>query len=122
VLCSLERYDEAEQYARISRETAGLDDVVSQVLWRGAQAKVLASRQDFERAEELAAESVALASRTDALNLHADAFMDLAAVRRLAQREHDASEAVREALRLYERKGNVVSTRLARGLLQNVAP
>jgi tetratricopeptide (TPR) repeat protein len=119
VLCALERYEEAERYAEISRDTAGLDDVTSQVLWRGAQAKVLARRGDLEGAETLATEAVALASHTDALNLRADAWMDLATVLRIAEREGDAAEAVQHAFALYEEKGNVVMTGVARGLLHD---
>src|SRR5206468_2331974 len=78
VLCALGRYEEAQQFAQVSRETSGPEDIASQVVWRGAQAKVLAHQGDDRRAEMLASEAVTLASRTDALNLHADALMDLA--------------------------------------------
>jgi hypothetical protein len=95
--------------------------VASQVLWRGAQAKVLARRGDLEGAEALAAEAVALASHTDALNLRADAWMDLAAVLGIARREDDPGDAAQHALALYEEKGNVVMARVARNSMQDPA-
>jgi hypothetical protein len=47
--------------------------------------------------------------------------MDLAAVLGIAKREDDATDAVKHALALYEEKGNVVLTRVARGSMQDPA-
>jgi tetratricopeptide (TPR) repeat protein len=120
VLCALQRYDEAERFAQISRETSGPDDIASQVVWRGAQAKVLAHRGDGERAEALAAEAVTLANRTDALNLHADALRDLATVQRSRGRLAEGAASLRQALELYEQKGNVVSAGNTRVALEEL--
>ena len=49
-----------------------------------------------------------MASETDFLPLHADALADLAEVLRLAGKPEEAETARLEAVRLYERKGNVV--------------
>jgi class 3 adenylate cyclase/tetratricopeptide (TPR) repeat protein len=120
VLCTLGHYDEAERFAQLSRDTSGPDDIASQVVWRGSQAKVLAHRGDGQQAEELAAEAITLASRTDALNLHADALVDLAVVQRTRGRRPEAAASLRQALELYEQKGNVVSAGTARDALSEL--
>ena len=91
VLCEQERFDEAEPYAVISAETALPEDLASQVIWRGAQARVLAARGEAS-SETLARESVELAGRSDWIDLHADALTDLADVFRLLGRPQDATE------------------------------
>jgi class 3 adenylate cyclase/tetratricopeptide (TPR) repeat protein len=120
VLCALGRYDEAERFAQISRETAGPEDIASQVVWRGAQAKVHARRGEAQQGEALASEAVALANRTDALNLRADALMDLADVQRTGGRRAQAVASLRQALGLYEQKGNVVSVNTTRAALKEL--
>jgi hypothetical protein len=67
-------------------------------------------------AERLAREATAIAGRTDYLNVHAQAVASLAEVHRAAGRAEEATAALREAIRLYERKGNVAAARSARGL------
>jgi predicted ATPase/class 3 adenylate cyclase len=119
-LCALGRYDEAERFAQISRETAGLEDTASQVVWRGAQAKVFARRGENQQAEALASEAVKLANRTDALNLRADALIDLADVQRTGGLRDQAAGSLREALGLYDQKGNVVSAGTTRVALKEV--
>jgi predicted ATPase/class 3 adenylate cyclase len=117
------RFDEAERVAEVGRQAAGDDDVISQVLWRGTQAKVLARRGELGEAERLAREGVALIEQTDHLDGHGDALLDLADVLRLAGRDDEAVPVVEAALELYERKGNVVSAVRARELLnQEAAP
>jgi predicted ATPase/class 3 adenylate cyclase len=120
VLCTLGRHDEAERFAQISRETSGRDDLASQVVWRGAQAKVLMHRNQGQHAEELASEAVTLAARTDSLNLHADALMDLAVVQRTRGHRAQAAASLRKALELYEQKGNVVSAGTTRVALKEL--
>jgi hypothetical protein len=59
-------------------------------------------------------------SATDYLDLHANALMALAEVRRLAGRTSGASEAVREAVELYRRKENLVGERRAQAVLDEL--
>jgi tetratricopeptide (TPR) repeat protein len=107
------RYTEALRFSEISQEAAPEDDLSAQILWRGPRAKVLARRGRRKKAEELAADAVGLAERTDFLNQHADALLDLAEVRRLTGRTAEARTPAEQAVRLFEQKGNVVSA--ARG-------
>jgi class 3 adenylate cyclase/tetratricopeptide (TPR) repeat protein len=118
VLCALGRFDEAEGFAQISRDIASADDIASQVVWRGAQARVMARRGQTQEAESLATEAVALASETDALNLHGDALVDLADAQRTAGHVATAAASLRLALELYERKGNTMSARATRAALE----
>ncbi|MFL5929977.1 MAG: BTAD domain-containing putative transcriptional regulator [Gaiellaceae bacterium] len=120
-LCALGRYDEAEEYTRISEGAAGRDDYLSQVLWRSARAYALAGRDRVRDAPDLAREAVALAQGTDDLNTTGDALMSFAEVLRLNRRQDEAARAAGEAQLLYERKGNSVMADAARALLAATA-
>jgi len=98
--------------ARTGDSAAG-ETLATQVRRRAVGAK-LDDGEGFEGgAIDLAREAVVLANESDALTLRADAIMDLAEVLRRADRASDAVEATREALFLYEQKGNVVAARRA---------
>jgi predicted ATPase/class 3 adenylate cyclase len=109
-------HDEAEKLVERARLAAPADDVASQVLWRTTRAKLLAARGEHDDAERLAEEAVALAGRTDALNLHADSLVDLAEIVRVAGDEAAADQALREAMRLFAAKGNEMSRAHAEAL------
>jgi len=85
--------------------------------WRNTRALVLAQRDEAEKAEELAREAVAIARRTDYLNMHADALLALGDVLAIGGRPAEGIQSVEEALLLYERKGNLASARKARAVL-----
>lgn len=85
--------------------------------WRRVRAKVLARRGELDEAERVGREAVGIASATDVLELRAQALADLGEVLRLADRSQEATAALKEALALYEEKGNVVETGRLRGLL-----
>ncbi len=110
------RYDEAFRFTQVSEEGAPEEDLSANVYWRAARAKVFARRGRLEEAERLARNALELAEATDFLNMHGQALMDLGGVLRLAGRGSEAVTAVREALRLYERKGNAVAAGQARAL------
>jgi predicted ATPase/class 3 adenylate cyclase len=115
-LCALGEYDQADRFSRASESETAPEDAFSQVLWRGARAKVLAHRGDVEAAEAAAREAVEIAGRTDLLNTQADALLDLAEVLALAGREDEARAAARDAAGRYEQKGNRTSLDRARRL------
>ena len=79
-------YDEAEGLSRASEAAAAANDVVSQVLWRSARAKIKAQRGEIEEAQALAREAVEIVETTDLLNTQGDAFSDLAEVLTVAER------------------------------------
>jgi class 3 adenylate cyclase/tetratricopeptide (TPR) repeat protein len=111
--------DEAWEFAEVAHEAAADDDLSAQILGRTARAQVLARRGDAGAACDLSAEAVALASRTDWLNPHADTLMARAEVLRAAGDGEGAAREVRAALDLYERKGNVIAAGRARSALND---
>lgn len=114
------RLDEAEQLATASRDSAGSEDVYSQILWRAVQARVLARRGRLEEAASLARESLGLAEQTDSLGLRATALTCLAEVLGRSGRAQEAEAIVAQAVPLFERKGNIVAARQARRLLEEL--
>ena len=111
------RYEDADTLAAFSATVAAVDDLGTQLLWRGVRAKLTAREGRFEEAERIGREAVELSRRSDGPVGQADALMDLAGVLRTGGRGDDAASAATEALGLYEGKGNVVSASLARAFL-----
>jgi predicted ATPase len=108
------RDTEAEDFANVSARLAESNDLLSQILWRGVRARVLARRAEIREAEALAREAVALAERTDFINHRADALLDLSHVLEAAHARDEALAAASDALWLYERKGNRVTAAATR--------
>jgi Flp pilus assembly protein TadD len=86
------------------------------------RARLLAAEGRPEQAEALAAEAVRLAERTDFLTVHAEVLVSQGMVLREAGRSEEGEAAIRSALELYRRKGDVVSVERTRGLLAEDAP
>jgi tetratricopeptide (TPR) repeat protein len=122
-LIPLGRHDEAERFAVIAREAAAEDDLASQALGRTAQALVLAVRGNPD-AEDLAREGVGmfLEARSEAPDTVGDAWFDVAQVLRMIGKQGEAAEPAREALALYERKGNRPASAIARAFIEELAP
>jgi tetratricopeptide (TPR) repeat protein len=114
------RYDEAYRLSEAAERITVEGDKDAEIRWRQLRAKVLARRGRPEDAEALADEAVGLAARTDYLELHAHALLGLAEVLRLAGRTEDAASAVRQAIDLHRRKGNIVAEAKARALLEEL--
>ncbi len=104
-------------WIRVARESAGSDDLDAAFGWRYVHAKVLARLGAIGEAEQLAREALDLVAQTDALNRHGDSLLVLAEIFRRRGRKNEADAQIREALRLYEQKGNVVSAERAKALL-----
>ena len=115
------RDEEAERFTELSEELAATDDLITQVIWRGARARIVAKRGYAEDAERLAREAVRLAELTDFVNTRADAWIDLAQVLQEAGRLDEAGAAVSEGLRLYTEKGNTVAVTRTRSWLDALA-
>ena len=121
-LLELDKLEEAAAAASRSRELGAVDDIVTQMLWRQLQAKILARRGEHEESVRLAEEAVALGEPTDASDFKADALRDLADVYEYARKPDDARAALRRALDLYERKGNLVMAARVRKQLTDLTP
>ena len=106
------RYDEAREPAEAAGTIASTEDVLDQVAWRGALARVEAVTGNLETALSLARGAVDRASVTDGLTMQADALLDLAAVLQTAGDAEEAARSTADAAALYERKGAVVRTSL----------
>jgi tetratricopeptide (TPR) repeat protein len=111
------RVDEADEITRIAEEISAPDDLDAQALWRGARARILASRGQHEEAIALAREAVAMRTQVDTLIDRVDALMDLAEVLRRSGDRPGADAALREALQVASGKGDVVTERRIRELL-----
>jgi len=116
-LVAQERDEEAERFAELSAELAVEDDVITQAIWRGVQASVLARRGGLAEAERMARQAVSLAERTDFLNHRADALVVLGGVLAQQERPEAAQEALAGALKLYEQKGNLIAAGRIRATL-----
>jgi class 3 adenylate cyclase/tetratricopeptide (TPR) repeat protein len=112
-----DRIDEADELAGRCSDLAADDDVESQTIWRGVRARVLARRDRTDGAQTMALEAVRFARRSDAPVLLGNALMDLSEVLTRAGKRDQAEAAMREAVDLYDAKGNLVSAARARRLL-----
>jgi predicted ATPase/class 3 adenylate cyclase len=106
--------EEALRFTRIGEDLGADDDLLTQVVWRGVRARILAAHGRNEEAENLALDAVALGERTDFLNTRAGALLDLAEVYRRTGRAHESNEAATRALLLYEQKRNRVAAQQVR--------
>ena len=113
------RYDEADEAA--ARAITGSRYFTSEeTLGLGVRAMVAARRGSFEEGERLAREALTVIDDSDFLCDRADARVALAEVLALADRRGEAAEAVREAIALYEAKGNVLQAGHARARLASL--
>jgi hypothetical protein len=112
VLTEQGRDREALQLVERTREAAAQDDLITQLKWRAVGARTLARLGHTDHAR--------LAERTDALEAHGEALLDLAEVLRRAGRPDDAARAAQEAARLFQRKGNRPAARQAAATLQDL--
>lgn len=119
-LYALGRYDEAETFAAVCKDSAARSWVAAQVLWRGARAMLLARGGNVESGEALAREAVDLALRTDRVDTQTDALMDLVEVLRLGGRQNEAALLVADALRRYELKEVHPAAARAQALLEEL--
>jgi DNA-binding SARP family transcriptional activator/tetratricopeptide (TPR) repeat protein len=107
------RYDESAKWLRVASESAGDDDLDALLTRQPVEARLRARQGDMEEAERVARANVKLAERTDALNRHADALLALSEVLDLAGSPGESRECLRQAVALYERKGNLAAARLS---------
>jgi tetratricopeptide (TPR) repeat protein len=112
---------EADEWTRVAERHAAVDDRNAQMMWRPVRARIHARRGEFEIAEELAREAVALAESTDDLNRRAKAQRDLGEVLRLAGDDNGAASAFARAIELFEQKGNLVGAARVRLLEEELA-
>ncbi|MCI0581542.1 MAG: hypothetical protein L0227_01400 [Chloroflexi bacterium] len=108
---------DALRFSEIAEQIADDDDVLAQVPWRIARAAVLAGDGDAPTARGLADAAVELARATELPLLQADALVGQARVLAALEARESSEPPLREALMLYERKGDRVSAAAVRRLL-----
>jgi predicted ATPase/class 3 adenylate cyclase len=101
--------DEAEAMGDRSRELASDGDIATQALWRTVRGRILGRRGEFEEAEALIREALAVLEPTDATVLHIDAQLDLGELLAAAGRVDEARDAYERARDLATTKGGVVT-------------
>jgi tetratricopeptide (TPR) repeat protein len=116
----LGRLDEAERLCDVSEELSASDDVHSEAQLALLHARLHVARGDLAEAEATARKAVDGALGIGHVEWAADAWLVLAEIHR-ARGEEEAQErsAAEEALRLFERKGNLVGTQRARTFLRD---
>jgi tetratricopeptide (TPR) repeat protein len=102
------RDEEALAWSEIAEKASAPDDLDSQSAWRSVRAPIIARIGNAALAEELAREGLALARRSEAPWLQADALSELASVMAILGRPGEARQVIDEAIGLYTTKGNVV--------------
>jgi class 3 adenylate cyclase/tetratricopeptide (TPR) repeat protein len=113
------RVDEAERPLELTARWIIEDDSDAQIAFHRARARLAALKGNATAAESLARQAVQHATASDDINSHAGALVDHADALELNGRRDEAGAALRDALVLYERKGNLVEVeRVRRRLAQ----
>ena len=115
------KHEEAERYALHSDRLAAPDDWMSQWQWRAAQAKGACRSRRAVGSRDSRPEAVSVIDQTDYIKSRGGARMSLAYVLRRAGSAQDAATVLREALELFERKGDVADASKARAELEDVS-
>jgi hypothetical protein len=116
-LIDQDRYDDAREFVEEARVLSAPDDLEAQVLWRAANARLLATAGHAEEAVEVARDVIERADESSDIDLIAAANLDLAAILDLVHEGAEAMSARERALELYELKGNVAAAARVRELL-----
>jgi tetratricopeptide (TPR) repeat protein len=112
------RYEEAAEVARTSSELSAADDLAAQFHWRAVTAKLMAREGRFQEAEGMAREALEIIRRSEEVDSQGSALLDLGEVLHLGGKDAEAVAAIREAMELFDRKGNLVHAAKARLLLE----
>jgi DNA-binding SARP family transcriptional activator/tetratricopeptide (TPR) repeat protein len=117
-LCLIGRGEEAAEGIQAIPSPPESGSLSSSARWRLARARVLALQGELAEAESQVLDATALVASTDLLNLRGDVMLVLADVLEAEARSAESAAALGEAVRLYERKGNVAAVALAHSQLQ----
>ena len=109
VLCDLGEWSWAREAITMSRSASSPDDLVTEALWRSAEARWLANQGELISADRSIQAALDILARTDMLMLQAMVWEDAASVAASADREVDQRLAITEALIRYRIKEDVVS-------------
>jgi class 3 adenylate cyclase/tetratricopeptide (TPR) repeat protein len=114
------RDGEASELATFAETVAADDDLLTQYMWRGVRAKLLARAGRFEEGAAIAREAVRLAHTSDDPTAQGNALLDLAEVLEGGGQTAEAAASLMAAAARFEAKGNVVSAADARRRLERI--
>ena len=103
------KYGQAEEALAVCERSASPDDLMSRIQAGAMSARLLARRGELEQAELVARQAVQLTARSDDISVIGDTLAALAEVLRLSGKIEAAAEALNQAVRLQEQKGNAAS-------------
>ncbi len=109
-----DRVGEAEEFVSLAREAAQAGDRSGQAHSRMAAAQLLVRRGSVDEAVSLAQESISIMAETQELLTLPALLLHQADVLQLADLQSDATNALREAINLFERKGALAGVRQAK--------
>jgi ATP/maltotriose-dependent transcriptional regulator MalT len=109
--------EEAERLYGVCEELCPSDDAQAEAQLALLRAKLRLARGDLAAAEEAARRAAEVAGGMGFLEWEADAWLVLAGIHRARRNSEGERSAAREALGLYERKGNIVGAERARSRL-----
>jgi hypothetical protein len=112
------RLDEAELFAAQSQELATDDDVESQALWRGAQARIAARRGEVDEARRHALAAVDAVSGSSSPWIRSGTMLDAADTMGRAGQPEQARAWLAEARDASAGKGDVTTERIAAAMLE----
>ncbi len=105
----LGRIDEADRFANAAISGSADDDVEARAQGLAAMGRVHAARGNFDEAERIAREAVAMAETTDYIHRRGAVTEHLAAVLAAAGKRTEAADALRQAIAYYDAKGALAS-------------
>jgi class 3 adenylate cyclase len=118
----LGRDEEASALTDFAERVAAPDDLLTQFLFRGTRAKILARAGLVDQGAELAREAVRLAHTSDDPTAQGNALLDLAEVLNTAGQVTEVEATLAAAAARFEAKGNAAAGALAHAQLQRVNP
>jgi class 3 adenylate cyclase/tetratricopeptide (TPR) repeat protein len=111
------RSTDALEFSRVAEELADPDDTAVQIWWRSARAKLLAAEGRADEALALVDAAITLARESGSPSFIGGVLADQATVLELSGRGEAAGPPLREALAVFERKGDLVSAGRVRARL-----
>ena len=117
-LSRLDRDDDALEILDVADEIVQADDFDAQVRSGSVRARISARQGRLAEADRLSSVVLETIAATDAIVLHGEALLSRAEVLRASGSNKEAEAALREALKLFEQKENVVQAEQTRALLE----
>lgn len=114
------KFEEAEEWTKVSEESAAEDDAASQMQWRSIRGQTVARLGRIEEAEKLAREAVDRALSTDYLTMQGECWFALAEVLSVAGNDREAREAADRAAEVWQQKGITVEVDRARAFAEEL--